>query len=228
MKKFLLFVSLVVLITACSKGPKFEVSGTVDNENLHNNSFVVEQNSYGEIVFIDSTKIKKDKFSLKIPFAEPLVMYGEFPGTDIPRFMFMTESEGILNVQVKGDKAIISGTPLNDKHVEFQEKISSFDKLSTELVDKYFGENATEESLDERKEKYMAESASLEKERMDYLYNFIKENIDNPLGEYYFMITYPFAGKEEREILNSFAPKKLVESMNLKPSVQNQEAGNAE
>jgi uncharacterized membrane protein len=53
------------------------------------------------------------------------------------------------------------------------------------------------------------------KENTDRIVSFTKENVENPIGEYYFMIHYTTFPLERKLELNSFASEKLKKEFHI-------------
>lgn len=218
MKKILLFTALIVLLASCSNKPKFGITGSIEGDELDSCVFKVEQTLRGEVIFSDVTKIKNNKFKLSVPYTKPAVMSGivsDVNNKTLNRFIFVTEEEGKIDININGNKVSVTGTPLNDRLQDYLQVSDSMGQLLDALNDKYrhyFDEKtATQEIRDE----YQTERTRLVEENTDILMNFMKENIDNPLGEYYFMVYYIMMRPEDKERMTAFASDEIKEKMGL-------------
>jgi len=225
MKKILLFASIVALLASCSPKPKFELEVNIHNNNmLMNKKFVVNQKIDGSVVYSDTIKIKKDNFVLEIPYKGPALINISIPGANIDDIMLAAE-EGKIQLDIEGVKPHFGGTPLNDRLQAFYQENDSvsllFQQLEKETSD-YQLQNKSisltpraKEEFQKKNEEFRQRRSQLLKENTDRIIAFIKENVDNPIGEYYFMtnyITFPVDRKLE---LNSFATEKLKKEFGI-------------
>jgi len=217
MKKILLITSIVALFASCSSKPKFELEVNIHNNgSLMDKKFVVVQNLDGKIIYSDTTKIRKDNFNLEIPYeGTALLNISIAPESNIRDIMMVAE-EGKVQLNIEGTKVHIGGTPLNDRLQAFYNGNDSISLLFAALDKEYSTQNYTEpltsqqaKELQKRSEEYRQKRSQLLKENTDRIIAFIKENVDNPVGEYYFMTNYIMFPVERRIELISFATDKL-------------------
>ena len=215
MRKILLFASIVALFASCSSKPKFELEVNINNnESLIDKKFVVVQQVDGRTVFTDTMKIKKNNFLIKVPYEGPALLNISMPNSEIRDFM-MAGEEGKIQLNIDGIKPHIGGTPLNDRLQAFYNGNDSVSLLFKESDNEYELIKNADTYDAERVEKFLQARTKLLKSNTDRIVAFIKENVDNPVGEYYFMTNYITFTPERRAELDSFATDKLKEEFKI-------------
>lgn len=225
MRKILLFVSIAAFFAACTPQPKFELEVNIqDNSSLINKKIIVSQQIDGVTVYTDTSKIKKDHFVMEIPYKGQALLNLSIPTSNVNDILMASE-EGKIQLDINGTKPHLGGTPINDRLQAFYlggDSVSSlFKQLATE-------ENAFDQQsmaapanakmkaeLQKKGEELRQKRQQLLKENTDRIVAFIKENVDNPIGEYFFMthyITFPVDRKLE---LNAFATDKLKKAIGI-------------
>ena len=212
MKKVLLFISIAALFASCSSEPKFELEVNIqNNSSLMNKKFIVSQRIDGSVVYSDTTKIKKDQFLLEIPYKGPALLDISIPTSNVNDIMMVAE-EGKIQLDIDGVKSHLGGTPINNRIEAFNQGNDSVSLLFSQLDKEY----ELQRNADPRDPLTAKKGAELQERRTqllitntDRLIAFIKENVDNPIGEYYFMTHYIMFPLERKLELNSFATDKL-------------------
>jgi len=209
MKKILLFASIVALFAACSSKSNFELEvNIVDNESIIDKKLIVVYKVDGRFISEDTTKIRKNNFSLKIPYEGQGLLDISIPESKIYSIMMAVE-KGKAQLKIEGDKPYISGTPINDRLQAFNLGSDSvsllFDALDKELDLIRVSGSYTSEINDEFRERRM----KLLRENTDRLITFVKENVDNPVGEYFFMTNYIMFPEHRQTEMRSFATERL-------------------
>jgi len=209
MKKILLFTSIVALFASCTSKPSFELEVNIHNNNsLINKQFVVTQRIDGMTVYTDTLKIKKTNFLLKLPYEGQALLDVYILESNVYNIMMASE-KGKIQLNIEGTKPYFGGTPLNDRLQAFY--------LGNDSVSSLFNESDKEYELimntgqyDPKKiEEFNQKREKLLIENTDRIIAFIKENIDNPIGEYYFSVNYITFIPERKAELRSFASEKL-------------------
>ena len=222
MKRILLFVSIAALLASCSSKPKFELGVNIqNNSSLMNKKFVVCQRIDGTVVYADTIKIKKEQFLVDIPYKGPALINISIPGSNVNDIMLAAE-EGNIQLAIDGLKPSISGTPLNDRLQAFYQGNDSVSLLFQQWDKDYELLNQTDPAL-QKKAEFQQKSDELRQRRTqllisntDRLVAFIKENVDNPVGEYYFMINYITFPLDRKLELNAFATDRLKKEFGIR------------
>jgi len=226
MKKVLLFASIAALLAACTPKPKFELDVNIRNNNsLMNKKFVVTQKIGGAVVYSDTMKIKKDQLLLNIPYKGTALMAVSIPESNINDIMMVAE-EGQIQLNIDGVKTSMGGTPLNDRLQAFYLGNDSVSALFQQLEKDRSAFSSQpvpakltpkmEEELKQKRGEFLQRRTQLLNENTDRIIAFIKENIDNPIGEYYFMTTYITLPLDRKLELNNFATEKLKRESGIK------------
>lgn len=223
MKKIFLFASIVALFVSCSSKPKFELEVNIHNNfSLTNKRLVIVQNIDGKIVYSDTVRIGNNNFILEIPYEGPALLNISILQTDINNIMMAAE-KGRVQLTIEGAKTNIGGTPINERLQTFYNGNDSVSLLFEQLGKKYSLQNNTEpltakakEELRLKSEEFRQKRTQLLIENTDRLVAFIRENVDNPIGEYYFMTSYITFNVEKKLELNSFATEKLKKEFGIK------------
>jgi len=203
MKKILLFVSVAVIFASCSSKSSFNLEVNIHNNNsLIDKQLILVQSLDGNTVYTDTVKIKKNNFTLHIPYEGTAIVNISIPKSNIKDFLLAAE-KGIIQLNIEGEKVFIGGTPLNDRLQTFYSESDSISLLLREL-DRGIIQQDTPQAYEE----YRQKKSALLKENTDRIIAFIKENIDNPVGEYYYMTNYIILPERQLE-MRSFATEKL-------------------
>jgi len=218
MKKIGLFVIiLAAILTSCSSEPKYEVEVNIkNNSSLKDKEIIISQKVDGETTYSKVSTIKGDNFSLDIPAQKDALLFLVIPESDINEIMLAAgEGGSIIHVNIDGEKVNFSGTPLNDKlqsYIQATEAVSaSFEKLDNDFSQLQEAGNLTTEAIENHK----LERSQLLKENTDRIIAFIKENVDNPVGEYYFVNNYVMFPIDRKQEMQSFATDKIKKSIGI-------------
>jgi hypothetical protein len=179
-----------------------------NNNSLINKQLVVTQRIDGMTVYTDTLKIKKTNFLLKLPFEGPALLDVNILESNVYNIMMASE-KGKIQLNIEGTKPYFSGTPINDRLQAFYLGNDSVFLLSKEYEKEYDLLRSTENFTPKVKEEFDQKLDQLLSDNTDRIIAFIKENIDNPIGEYYFSINYITFIPERKAELRSFASEKL-------------------
>jgi len=217
MKKILYLVLVAIFFASCSsKQPKFELEVNIQNNaSLLNKKFVVTQIVDGSTIFSDTFKIKKDRFVLDIPFQCPAMMNISIVQSNVNNVLMAAE-KGRIVLNIDGTNTNFGGSPLNDRLQAFNNAKDSVFELFRQIDKEYeiiFGDpKSTPQMKEELRERRMM----LLTQNTDRIIAFIKENIDNPVGEYFFRNNYIIYGSQRKTELAKFATEKLKKEFGIK------------
>lgn len=186
MKKTIIFGLLAVaaLFASCSDKNTYTISAAFSGRAETKDSTAVFL--YGDpkgTNFLDSTIVKDGKFTLKGIQEKPIMAYVGMLVADRYPMMLPVVLEG-GNISIKmNDNISVSGTPLNDR---MKAENDSIDQRFARLDQIY---NAGLPSINDEEDQQALELQVQEghEKIMNGLVAFIKENIDNPLGSYFFI-----------------------------------------
>jgi hypothetical protein len=129
--------------------------------------------------------------------------------------MMVAEGEKI-QLNYDGVKPKIGGSPLNDRLQAFYLGNDSVSLLFQQLDKNYQLQNKDGKATPQQQDEYTQKRSQLLKENTDRIIAFTKENVDNPVGEYYFMTTYITFPLDRKLELNGFATPKLKQPFGIK------------
>jgi hypothetical protein len=214
MKQFLLFV-VVVTMVSCSFGEKFEVEVNIENNStLIQKSILVTQSIDGEQIFSDSFNIKKQNFKFKLPYKGPAFVQISVPGVNLQNAFFAAEA-GIITLHIDGSKVNCGGTPVNDRLQAYRNESDSVSNLFKAIDDKFASLQNEPKADQEALDALVVERRALIKSNTDRTIAFTKENIDNPIGEYFFMSNYIIFPTERQLEMNLFASEKIKKLLKI-------------
>jgi hypothetical protein len=209
MKKILSFALILFALVSCSTKPKYEVAVNIeDNDSLINKKMIVIQRIDNAIKYSDTIKIKKHSFKLNIPYDGPALLFISVPDSKLQDVIIAAE-EGSVSLNIKGGKTLISGTPLNDRLQTFYNASDSVSQLFAQLDEKFVELQNDSVFASEMATQYMLDRRRLIKENTDRIIAFTKENIDNPIGEFYFVNNYFMYSEERKMEMNLFMTDRI-------------------
>jgi hypothetical protein len=172
---------------------------------------VIDQMIEGSVVYADSFKINKDNFTLKIPHKGTALMNISIPQSNIRNLMMVAE-EGLIRLNIEGATTQFGGTPLNDRLQAFYHGNDSVASLFRQIDNQTRDDSITPEMRKELGQK----RTQLLDENTDRIVAFIRENVDNIVGEYYFITHYITFSLDRKLELSSFATERLKQEFGLK------------
>lgn len=215
MRKILLFISILVIFASCSSKPKFELEVNIQNDSLlTGKKLIVDQKIDGALVYSDTAKIKKANFTLKIPYEGPALLWIYIPESGIDDIMMVAE-EGKITLGIESTKPTFGGTALNDRLQAFNQASDSVSTLFRQLDDNYQLQTQAGSITPPVAEEFRQKRRKLLKENTDRIIAFMEENIENPIGEYYFLTNYLLFPLERKLELNRFATDKLKKEVGI-------------
>jgi len=219
MKKIFLFATIAAILAACSSKPKFDLEVNIQNNySLINKKFIVIQKIDGKVVYADTSKIKNNHFLLNIPYKGTALINISIPESNVHNLMMVAE-EGKVQLNIDGTQLHFSGTPLNDRLQAFYQGSDSVSLLFQQLDKDWQAYDSQprpakitpqmKADYQQKSDEYRQKRGQLLNENTDRIIAFIKENVDNPVGEYYYMINYVTFPLDRKLKMDSFATPKL-------------------
>ncbi|MDR2293303.1 MAG: AhpC/TSA family protein [Prevotellaceae bacterium] len=179
MKKLLLLAFIAIATLACSEKKSYTISGTVEEEDLNGQTVYLKTRVNTTLKSIDSTVVanKKFKFVGKIDTAE---IYYIFFANRRNGYPFIADN-AVIDVNIGKDDFSVGGTELNNILSKFRKE---GDEITKKFDDIYALNQAERGKLTEE----FSDSLYAEflKEYKNYGIGFLKENINNKLGELVF------------------------------------------
>ena len=215
MKKNVLFVVIAFLLATCTQHPKFELMVNIQgNKSLLNKKLIINQMIDGIIFYADTIKIKKEQFLLELPYKGTSLMNVYIPESNINNIM-MAGEDGKIELNIDGIRAHIGGSPINDRLQFFYQENDSVSQLFKQLEEEYEIKTNPNALTSQKRDEYIQKRTKLLIENTDRTIAFIKENVDNPVGEYFFMTHYITFPQDRKSELNGFATEKLKKAFKI-------------
>ena len=196
MKKILSLMATVMLIAlaSCSKG--YKVNGTIEGSQDGDVVRILVFND-GKLDTLHVLNIKDEKFTFSGQIDSIVYAIVDYEGADglQKSSAFFLENANIhiefpndtLKNSFYNQNARISGTLINERKTQLDEKYFELTDQISQFVDNADVENMNEEEKKAFSEQYEQLSAKVE----DLYKNFIRENIDNFAGQFYLNFVAP-------------------------------------
>lgn len=205
MRKLYLLFAVAALLAACSgektNQTEFTLNGQLENDKYEGKEIYLMKldDSSNELVPIDTARIVNNSFSFQESVQDSAQMRF-LSGEMFPRNIFFVAESG--NISLSADSAFsvtLSGTELNNKYQDYLSKRKSYNDQMSEI--KKQATNAKQENkfTPELKKELDDKSEKLYNESKDYIFNFSKENINNPVGQYVLIDRYKAFDKNQLE-----------------------------
>ncbi len=198
---FLLSFSLTFALSSCQSPAT--IHGTTSLHQLEGRTIYIKVYSEGTLHDIDSARIVHGRFAMAPQVDDP-VMGSIFIGTESLMPIVLDAEE--LNVSIGEKHNRVSGSPLNDSLFAFIKRKSEVDDLISQLPHRETQLIMDGMDHDEILRQLSAEAAVLNAREDQIVTQFIKRNMDNPLGPGVFMILtselpYPMLTPQIEEII---------------------------
>jgi peroxiredoxin len=195
-------MAAVLVLTACGDGKSFAVKGKVADSSLNGALLILQQVNFetGESKLLDSAFVKDNEFEfhgLGGELPEFCVVSPKKPDGKFPSVTFVREP-GKIKIDIKDiDNFEVSGTPSNDQYQKMQTEVFALQKKA---------QQATSQQ----------ERDKLIQQVLSAVYEYAKQNIQNPTGEQIFgSIAYALTPEQVAELVKMGRP-----SFQKKESVQ--------
>lgn len=209
MKKIILFAAFLTLLAACSKKQRYTVVGSFDDRSFNNKEVIFRNVMDASATVDDTITIKKRAFKWKGSVETAEVRIAVIPSVRVESFIVVLE-EGTITVDVRGNRAFVGGTPLNDKIRERNRQNQSIVDRLNEMDQAYRERTESGTPLTPQEEEtYRTERYALLVKNTDDIIAFTKENIDNVVGKFFFMKYYQGFPPERKAEMMSFATDEL-------------------
>ncbi|MDR1719406.1 MAG: DUF4369 domain-containing protein [Dysgonamonadaceae bacterium] len=209
MKNLVCCISFLLVLTACSeKKQHFKIEGTVSNRMLNGKNIIFRKSVDGNALINDTLKIQKSAFAWKGSVKAPEVRNVLLPETGAESFLVVLE-KGDITINIDGDTALVGGTPLNEI---LQARVTQNRQNMRQLMaidNAYMAKADSMKVTPEEEAAYQAERTALIVQNTDNIIAFIKENIDNVVGKYFFMKHYLYFPRERKDQLKAIATDDL-------------------
>ncbi|HCO68605.1 MAG TPA: thiol:disulfide interchange protein [Dysgonomonas sp.] len=207
MKKLLYILPLSALM-AVSCSNKNVLEGSLNNSDSDGKTvyLLTTQNYETPPQPTDSTTIQNGKFRFELDNQQPGVGFGYVVVKDLaPQLQngipFIFEN-GKIKIEIDS-LSKVTGTPLNDKSQAFLEQLTKESEKAQAIAQKI--QSTSDEN---EQQQYFAEMMTLNEGLKKLVQDFVKENIGNKAGEFFFMqFLDAFDENQANELLASASPE---------------------
>ncbi|MDD2244030.1 MAG: TlpA disulfide reductase family protein [Dysgonamonadaceae bacterium] len=207
MNKLVYFIAaLTIVFASCKPNTGYNLKGTIADSAYEGTMVYLQELTDSAIVNVDSAKVIDGAFSFKGKNDSTVVRIVTQDQKVNPQNRYIVPV--VLEpgkIELTFDSIItVTGTPLNDKYDSFRAGeqrtiITNLDKIMND-----FGSlRANGELTEEKNQELMNQYDVLMKQYDSVNFNFTKENIQNPLGEFLFVSNgSSFSPEKQRELIN--------------------------
>lgn len=210
MKKFALLLSVAALLfaTSCTDKNAYTVTGKVADAKLNGKEVYLQELSTDGQGFtsIDTTTIENGTFSFKGKADSIAVRFISVAAENQHPALFILEAG---NIEINIDSVpTIKGTPMNDQYQIFANKSEEVNKKLVALGSQYQAAVSNNTITPELMEKLQSEGKSYSEQLAKLIFDYTKTNMQNPVGEFFFMASgAAFSEDQLRELLTLASPK---------------------
>lgn len=226
MKKILFLNVMAVFFIACQNKSEYTINGSVADNTYEGQKVYLEKWTDSVMVTVDSTYILNGEFTLKGNTDKSVLRFITLGDQQNKARSMMMVEPGTINVTY--DSIFhISGSVINDRYTNFNLKQKELSTKIRSLSDQYNAARADGSMTDSLDKELSSAYEKVADEAEDLNYNFIKDNIDNELGQYVFMTSSGmFDAEQQREIL-SMTNDEYKSNKNIQRIVDRLEASEA-
>lgn len=194
-----LAVAAATLSMAACTGQKagYTITGTVEGA-ADGDTVYMEKRAGRQFIKVDTAVIAQGTFTFEGVQDSTINRYITYQkGGQQPLFVDFFLENGKINVALKKENDVVTGTPSNDAYQEIREKVSALDSKMGVLYQALKDNTLTEE----QKEAKVKEYNQLEEELGKVYKEAIQQNITKPVGIYLFKQNYYDLSTAENEAL---------------------------
>jgi len=181
MKRFLILLSIPLIMFACGGPEKYDISGNV--ENMNKVPVKLQMTQDGEWVTQDSAQVEYGEFSFQGKLDHPQMMRLQF-GADLGALQFFGENS---DIRVTGKKDSlqaleIKGSQIHNQYEQFQSKLASYDKELQKAYATYreAREQEDEAAMKEAQDQYQA----LSENKRAFIQQYVHDHSQSVLAPY--------------------------------------------
>jgi peroxiredoxin len=205
MKKYLVIISMVMLVASCNTDQGYVITATFDG--LTEGKAYLQTRKAGEWVKLDSADYVDGAFTMEGSVEVPEMYYFMVDGRRGAKTFFLENSA--ITITGHADSlytAEVAGSSVQDEYEEYNDLLSDV----TEPINEVYGKlrMANQEGNDELAEELQAEFDALYDAYDDFRLDYVKNNSDSYISPTILSgLTYDMEGAEIEEYLDAFDPK---------------------
>lgn len=193
-----LIYAILTVLACASCSQSYKIQGTSNVSDLDGRMLYLKAAKNGELKNLDSCEVVhgKFKFSGATDSAKIATIF-----MDDESIMPIVLEEGTITIQMNNTKVSCSGTELNDKLFEFNEKLHALQNQYDDLLHQESQAIMNGEDMDAVHQKLNKDAQRIAEDQEKLVTTFICDNFDNVLGPGVFMM---ITADYEFPILNSW------------------------
>ncbi len=209
----MLAISAIALVfVSCSdKKNAYTLTGTLVHDNVNGHTVYLQKYNFDSKDWypVDSTKVENESFQFKgIASDTPSVMSIRVLDADI-QTSFIAQPG---TIRILDDTASfitsVTGTPLNDDYNKVQENLKMMIDKARDFQDRVKEAREKGGITKELYNEYLERATQQPDAYVKSAFDFVKPNITNPVGEYYFLdLSYNFTPEQLKELLAMTTPQ---------------------
>lgn len=181
MKRFVILLTIPLIMFACGGPEKYDISGSIDNMNKVPVKLQMTQD--GEWVTHDSAQVEFGEFSFQGKLDHPQMMRLQF-GEDLGALQFFAEN---TDIRVTGKKDSlqaleVKGSEIHNRYEQFQDELESYDKELQKAYATYrkAREQEDEAAMKEARDQYQA----LSENKRAFIQQYVHDHSQSVLAPY--------------------------------------------
>lgn len=194
MKKILIpLFAVAALAASCADKNAYTVTGHVTSDSYDSTYVYLNQveeelkkDPAAQPVKLDSALVLNGSFTFKgVAPATSLqtIVFEKKPNERMPKSIMFVAEPGNIEATLDSTSTTIKGTAKNDEYQAFITQMRTSQDKKRDLYKQYQQNAGKDKALDERIDK---EYEAIDNQEKEVVFEFIKTNLDNPLGIYFF------------------------------------------
>jgi len=220
MKKTILFMAIIAILTSCSLGKK-EYTCSISIQipaTLINQKMVLQEIQNGGFYASDTILLQKNSFTFDLKLRDTLAIRKAYI-VDFSQLepIEVALQQGFVGISIDNNyQSKVSGNHYNDLIQKNHDEDQKFSTMILALRAEYSEKESKGKLSAQEIKEYPIQLKELIDKNIDRKIAFIKENIDNPVGEYFFHKIYFLLAYEKKQEMMQFATDSIKVAYNYK------------
>lgn len=204
MRKLIYLFIVAGALLSCQHNNKYTITGTVDGDAYEGTNVYLQKMTEDAMVAVDTAIVHSGMFSFTGAADTTVLRFITLDASITPerdnRVPVLIEPG---KLDVKFDTIVtVTGTKLNNAYTDFRLQQKELMKNLRSIFDQFNNEKNAGTMTEERDAELQQSYETINTQLADLNFNFIKNNIDNELGEFVFENSYSmFEAEQQKEIL---------------------------